>query len=192
MAFHTDPLPKSRKGQRPIPEDQIPLCEASRAPTLVDESSTKSGPARRDDQISFLDLPPEIRVIIYEHCLIVGNIHAYEYATNNLGQTNHCHDPGVLPASTGLVSLLQTCRMIRTECKPTVYSKNSFVLPAGHLPLSWFEKGLHNENRRSWVKSLDVWWPGKDLTCDDQVLLLDRLVAAEGNDHWIRWDCRIF
>lgn len=81
---------------------------------------------------SFLSLPPEVREMIYSYALVVGDVYPYrktqqqQYNTSGLywypGQVTH-------PA----VHLLSTCRIIRHEAEPVLYSQNVINLPVSIL-----------------------------------------------------------
>ncbi|KAF2743067.1 hypothetical protein M011DRAFT_250806 [Sporormia fimetaria CBS 119925] len=84
-------------------------------------------PANTD--FRFLDLPPEIRVMIYEEVLVVGNV----FFRNRYGQMppddHRYRDCNRIPKPE--LQLLRVSRQIHDEAEPVYLSKNNFLLPVG-------------------------------------------------------------
>ena len=66
----------------------------------------------------FLDLPPEIRNMIYEELLIVGKVFYGYYSPNRSGYRSP------------QLTLLRVCKQIHAEAEPLFLSKNLFNLPS--------------------------------------------------------------
>jgi len=101
----------------------------------------------------FLSFPPEIRQMVYDYALIVGNVmpylKSYEAAFGDKSLAplvRFCGPPNI--------SLLETCRLVYAEASRTLYSKNTFMLPTTWVITRFFARALHTPTRRSWVKSV--------------------------------------
>lgn len=100
--------------------------------------------------------------MIYSYALSVKDVYPYrktqqkKYNTSGLYwyQVQFTH-----PA----VCLLSTCRIIRQEAEPVLYSRNVIHLPVSILTQRFFDTALHNPERRSWVKRICVRFRSDDL-----------------------------
>ena len=71
---------------------------------------------------NFHALPIEIRLMIYEECLVVGTI--YPYSLSDTDETAQESIGCDLPA----VALLQVLKTIRSEAEPVLYHRNDVQL----------------------------------------------------------------
>ena len=117
---------------------------------------------------SLLDLPRELRDIIYTECLIVGVVFPYYWSSYEGYEA-----PGV--------ALLQVCWRIHEEAEPMLYKRNTFVLPTADLTARFFQLGLHNDSRRAWLKSVDISFEALDLTLSDRGVVFDKLFGKYRN-----------
>ena len=138
-------------------------------PSTAEQTDTFAVPEKRPT--SFFDLPPEVRIMIYEYCVLDDKIRPYEYANKRM-KVNHYRTPKIPPRSADLVTLSKVCRRTRMECEPMIYGKNTILLPGGYLALEFFDKCLHNEVRRSWVKSIEIYWSAHDIVHYDNAVYL--------------------
>ena len=135
---------------------------------------------------TFLDLPLEIHQMIYSYCLVVGNIFPYA-VTETYDEYEHdfdddptnqelsdCEDP--------CVALLSVCRRVRLEAEPTLYQRNTIVLPASDLTARFFKRCLYNDARRAWVKSVDIDLDASDMSRSDREAVLDEELAFVRDD----------
>ena len=102
---------------------------------------------------TFLDLPLEIRRMVFGYCLAVGKVfpytvsEIYEEYGNDFGdeptnqELSDCEHP--------CVALLSVCRRVRLEAEPILYQRNTIVLPASDLTARFFKRCLHNDTRRA-------------------------------------------
>ena len=127
---------------------------------------------------SFFDLPPELRTMIYEYCVLDDKIRPYEYANKRM-QVPGYETPKEPPRSAALVTWSKVCRRTRMECEPILYGKNTIFLPGGYLALEFFDKCLHNEVRRSWVKSIEILWSGYDVLHYDHAVYLSNHIRDD-------------
>ena len=134
----------------------------------------------------FTSLPPEVRQLVYAECLVVGKVFPY-----TVSERYHEYDNDDDEQDTGLelsdcevpsVALLQVCKMIHEEAEPMLYQRNIFVLPACDLTILFFKRSLHNDVRKSWVKSVELDFVAADLTRKDRELVLDAQIALARND----------
>lgn len=80
------------------------------------------------------------------------------------------------------VALLQVCKRIHEEAELMLYQRNIFVLPACDLTTLFFKRSLHNDIRKSWVKSVELEFIAADLTKKDREMVLDAQIALRRND----------
>lgn len=141
-------------------------------------------------------LPPEIRQRIYEEILVVGKV--FPYTLSESYNENDCdYDASLTPRERGgyeapTIALLLVCKAIHSEAEPVLYRQNKFVLPAFGLTARFFNRSLHNDTRREWVKSVQVGFVAWDLTkadreatLDEQLRLTrDKMLFPDGNYVW--------
>ena len=136
--------------------------------------------------LPFMKLPPEIRQLVYAECLVVGKVFPY-----TVSERYHEYDNDDDDEDTGLelsdcevpsVALLQVCKTVHEEAEPILYQRNMFVLPACDLTILFFKRSLHNDIRKSWVKSVELEFVAADLTRKDREMVLDALIALSRND----------
>ncbi|KAI4196581.1 MAG: hypothetical protein LQ346_003199 [Caloplaca aetnensis] len=86
-------------------------------------------------------LPPEIRLIIYDYCLVVaGRITPYPSEADRAIQ-------GTTPSNeTSAVALLQVSRQIREEARPSLYGKNVWCLSGQSAPLLPYQLWIDNRH----------------------------------------------
>ena len=134
----------------------------------------------------FMSLPPEVRRLVYVECLVVGKVFPYTVS-------ERCHEYDNLEddEDTGLelsgcqvpyVALLQVCKRIREEAEPMLYQQNIVVLPVCDLTRLFFKRSLHNDIRKSWVKSVELEFLAADLTRKDREVVLDEQIALAKDD----------
>jgi hypothetical protein len=70
---------------------------------------------------SFLDLPKEVRIIIYEILLVKDGAIEPDTIQPPSSRPDSCLDPDG-------TALMRTCRSIHAETVPILYGKNSFML----------------------------------------------------------------
>lgn len=133
-----------------------------------------------------MSLPPEVRQLVYAECLVVGKVFPY-----TVSERIHEYDNLEDDEETGLelsdcevpsVALLQVCQRIREEAEPMLYQQNIFVLPACDLTILFFKRSLHNDIRKSWIKSVELGFVAADLTRKDRELVLDAQIAQARDD----------
>ena len=134
----------------------------------------------------FMSLPPEVRRLVYAECLVVGKVFPY-----TVSERYHDYDGLEDDEDTGLelygcevpyVALLQVCKRIREEAEPMLYQQNIVVLPAYDLTRLFFKRSLHNDIRKSWVKSVELEFLAADLTRIDREVVLDEQIALAKDD----------
>ncbi|KIW05178.1 uncharacterized protein PV09_03727 [Verruconis gallopava] len=115
----------------------------------IDKHVLQQAKASSDDQIThsqsqsllYRKLPPEIRSLIWRHC--VGNFNIYLGIISDEKRIRHCkifEGKGLMRLSMDqaeqdklmkehyFISLLQSCRRVYTEAIPHLYTNNSFLL----------------------------------------------------------------
>ena len=132
---------------------------------------TDTSPVPKKRPTSFFDLPLELRIMIYEYNVLDDKIRPYEYANKRM-QVPGYKTPKEPPRSADMVSWSRVCRRTRMESEPILYGKNTILVPGGYLALEFFDKCLHNEVRRSWVKSIELFWSGYDVLNYDHAIYL--------------------
>jgi len=87
-----------------------------------------------------LDLPAEIRVMIYSHMFPVDKLDVYAIK-GSLHKAEHArHDTGAH------LAILNTCRAIYTEAKPVLYNNTEFVIHIrDHYWLHFYDNELYEE-----------------------------------------------
>lgn len=111
---------------------KIALAQPS---TTYIASLSPSLPSRKflfdqEDQIPshfrFLDLPIDLRVMIYDECLIVGKVF-YTPGRHDIRNGKRCDNYELFRKPE--LQLLRVCKQIHAEAEPVYLSKNLFVLP---------------------------------------------------------------
>ncbi|KAF2114707.1 hypothetical protein BDV96DRAFT_83551 [Lophiotrema nucula] len=91
-------------------------------------------PMKAKSHFRFLDLPAELRVIIYEEVVVVGKIY---YTPDQYDYHNGIRHLGTFRKPE--LQFLRVCKQIHSEVEKIYLSKNLFVLPIG-----WEESGPFN------------------------------------------------
>ena len=107
-----------------------------------------------------LTLPPEIRCHIYEYLLVCGKVFPYqnfEAAENTKFENKEAQEH---PSPN--TSITKVSRLIRKESEAVLYSKNTLVLPSRRWTQMLFVKCLHNESRRSLIRSIYISFSHRD------------------------------
>jgi hypothetical protein len=101
--------------------------------------------------LSFLDLPSELRVRIYRNCLVVGDVRIVDQSRNfppdNEGYAYH-----VVNASS---QLLQTCQTCYSEGRPILYGENTFDFPYP-ASLTYFLSRIPFLYAKDWIRSIRI------------------------------------
>lgn len=105
----------------------------------------------------FMDLPPEIRLMIYDYCLIVEGRRITPYPSEA--------DRAIMPTPPSkekpAVALLQVSRQIRQEAQPSLYGKNVWCLSWQSRPLLPHELWIDN---RHLFRHLSIRFDHRDVT----------------------------
>ena len=96
----------------------------------------------------FLDLPLEIRMMVYEYALVVGHVFSKEVAVSD---KRHM---GSLSYERPATQLFLVCRQIKRECEPIFFSRNHFVIPVEFV--EWQCHFLLDTRFKEFVRSMDV------------------------------------
>lgn len=129
---------------------------------------------------SFLDLPPEIRNLIYGYCLVVGKAFVYKSHGPKHSHLRHYVEKEEEKFQTPATSILRGCKLIHDEAVCMLYSKNTLILPTHGLWALFFERALHNAERRSWVKSVEAILESRNLICQEDQISNRRVVVVYG------------
>lgn len=134
----------------------------------------------------FLDLPLEIRRMIYGYCLVVGKVFPYTVSETYDEHDDDFDDDPTSQEFSGCdepcVALLSVCRRVRLEADPILYQRNTIVLPASDLTARFFKRCLHNDTRRAWVRSVDISLDASDMSRSDREAVLDEELARVKDD----------
>lgn len=134
----------------------------------------------------FLKLPPEIREKIYDDLLVVGTVFPYTIAKSyeddepDYGDNLMVREMAAFKAPE--TALLHVCKAIHAEAEPILYSRNQIMLPTSHLTARFFERSLHNDIRRSWVKSVGLHFEASDMSREDREVTLDEQLELARED----------
>ena len=118
----------------------------------------------------FLSLPPEVRAIIYEFCLVVEKIRPYQNAEYEYGE-KYCMvdtDERIPSSERPTIALVKVCKLFRQEGEPILYARNTFVMPTFGFSNQFFSCCLHTKQRRSWLKSVRVELNQLDMKVEDR------------------------
>lgn len=121
-------------------------------------------------------LPLEIRQIIYEECLVVGEISPYSISDTD--QTAQEWTGCDLPT----VALLQVSKTIRMEAEPILYQRNHFELGSAKFSQKFFERCLNTPERKLWLKSVTIWLESVDISEADLNAVLDTELGLARED----------
>ncbi|KAF1955341.1 hypothetical protein CC80DRAFT_92288 [Byssothecium circinans] len=137
--------------------------------------STASTRSRRPIVASFgfLDLPPDIRCLIYEELLSVGKVF---FLDTDSEQCNSVRYKDKRYYGKPYLSILRVCKQTHQEAEPIYLSKNLFVLPLHwHLhdpfcgydsdvePPDFFRKRLFSDNANLYLRKISFSIDNKDL-----------------------------
>lgn len=135
---------------------------------------------------SLFKLPPEIRQRIYEDILVVGKVFPYtlgeSYDEYECDYDDELTERELACYEAPEVGLLLVCKTIHAEAEPLLYRRNTFVLPPSDLTARFFNRSLHNDTRRGWIKSVEVSFEASDLTRDDREATLDEQLELTRDD----------
>lgn len=104
--------------------------------------------------VHFYDLPPEIRQMIYEECLIVGEIYPYSLSDAYPGDAQTAQEKSGCDLPN--LALLQVSKAIRLEAEPATYKRNHVHLGRTESSQRFFEQCLNTPERKLWLKSVTV------------------------------------
>ena len=135
---------------------------------------------------TFLDLALEIRQMIYSYCLVVSKNFPYT-VTETYNEYEHDFDDGLTNQELSdcqdpFDALLSVCRRVRLEAEPTLYQRNTIVLPASDLTARFFKRCFYNDACRAWVKSVDISLDASDMSRSDREAVLDEELAFVRDD----------
>lgn len=124
----------------------------------------------------FLRLSTEVRVMIYNYCLIVGKISPYldkqlEEEKNQANATylnsstidTSLHTNGKRRRPLPCLGLIQANRIIHTEAEPILFQRNKVILPNGPLAVEFFTKCLNTPARRLWLTDVELEFCASDM-----------------------------
>ena len=114
---------------------------------------------------SLLELPPEIRCQIYEYLLVCGKVFPYSSFDNTKKDDKEAN--GYTRPTTAIT---QVSKLIQKESESILYSKNTFVLPSRRWTKAFFDNCLHNQSRRSSIRSVQVQFSCKDAYLSDELI----------------------
>ncbi|KAF1831305.1 hypothetical protein BDW02DRAFT_632934 [Decorospora gaudefroyi] len=107
-------------------------------------SDTSMTEHRNDDCFPFLELPPEIRTMIYKDLLFVGKVH-FDPERHAANGRKHYHWPFKKPQ----LAVLRVCKQIHDEAEPLYLSMNLFVLPVKFTNYQpFFRPSLRDQTQR--------------------------------------------
>lgn len=128
--------------------------------------------------------------MIYAELLIVGKVFPYTFS-----ETISEYDLGVESdddetietmmdcsgCAAPFVDLLTVCKAIHKDAEPILYQRNILVLPASDLTPRFFKCSLHNDIRRSWIKSGELISDDtSDMNRHERVRLGQRVEKSQG------------
>ncbi|KAF2246739.1 hypothetical protein BU26DRAFT_52452 [Trematosphaeria pertusa] len=123
----------------------------------------------------FLDLPVEIRCLVYEELLVVGKVY-FKDTDQEHSHTLRYREKAYYQKP--FLKILQVCKLVHCEAEPIYLSKNLFVLPLhwhlqipfrreGHTePLCLETQQLFSDNGLKYLQSLSLAIDQKDLFLD--------------------------
>ncbi|KAK6865468.1 hypothetical protein PG995_001996 [Apiospora arundinis] len=93
--------------------------------------------------VGFLDLPREIRNMIYRELLVRPQMFEFEHGMATAGRPillRHSNDPPLA------ISLLRTAKLVHAEAASTLYEKNLFELPVDDATYRAFFEAIGPSN----------------------------------------------
>lgn len=154
------PLPK----QRPPPIWQSLPIRVIRTLTHVENMTTENA-VGSENHFRFADLPFDIRIIIYQQCLVSASDLEIDsgalYDSVNKRVRLRAQERGLQP---GLRShLIFTCKWIFDEAAPILYGRNRFYFYLDDCFDTFFEfVNRINPNTISWIRNLSMRLPAID------------------------------
>lgn len=130
--------------------------------------------------VHFYSLPGEIRQMIYNGCLVVGEIHPYSISDGYTDRLQTAQDK--TGCDRPAVALLQVSKAIRLEAEPTIYQRNHVHLGRAGSSQRFFERCLNTPERKLWLKSVSVSLGHDDMTRADRSAILDTELALARDD----------
>ena len=134
------------------------------------------------------DVPLEVRQMIYAECLTAGKIYPYTISETipehdfDTSDDEDAETKKILQVKPDrelpCFELLIVCKAIRQEAEPLLYQRNTVVLPAIDLTARFFKHCLHNDTRRSWIKSITLIFDSTDMVRREREIALDAELAA--------------
>ena len=123
----------------------------------------------------FYHFPLEIRQMIYQECLVVGEIYPYSLSDAQQPDTETAQDKTgcELPS----VALLQVSKTIRKEAEPILYQKNVLRLGSADVAGKFFERGLNTPDRRMWLKEVRTRLDFRDIKKADRQRVLEKQLS---------------
>ena len=122
----------------------------------------------------FSKIPLELRCLVYNECLFVGEVAAYKKSTTS-------------NASHPQLSLLCTCRRLKVEAEPVIY-QNTVILRKEEDIQSFFQKTIPTPARKLLPKSIEVSLGRDDFTTLDSCMVYNHgitksrgLLASSGS-----------
>ncbi|KAL8751380.1 MAG: hypothetical protein Q9184_006088 [Pyrenodesmia sp. 2 TL-2023] len=158
-------------------DEETELGQAKELEAPLEDILFSSGGPTPDPatQFPFMGLPPEVRLMIYDYCLIVkGRITPYPSEADQARKTTSSSDK---KAKKPAVALLQVNRQIREEAQPSLYGKNVWRLSWQSEPLLPHELWIDNHHL---FRHVSVHFDHRDVTKYSRSEILSRQADAIG------------
>lgn len=117
-----------------------------------------------------LDLTPETRAIIFEHCLVVGKIFPH-LKRSVYREKNLVHE--AFSYETPNIALLSVCRRFNQEATPILYQQNTLTFGSTARSWAFFTKNLKNTSRASYPRSIEIHLLSFELSFSDRKTIRD-------------------
>lgn len=114
---------------------------------------------KRGSPCHLLNLPPEVRLLIYEHCFPVQDLLVWQINIDEIAATRistHSQTPSSPNIFSDVLALLCTCQTVFSEAAPILYRKQHFRFPGDAFDTDFLPAPFNNRTICANVRRISI------------------------------------